>query len=171
MMAGAYLEAETSRDTQKATEEARQAELLLSHTASLSICTERLTASGLTETQCEALQAAVRGNPDALKALLFALRGAPEEDLNPTEQALWMLAADFFSAAIPILPFMLLPIGEARVVSAATTILLLAMLGIGRARIGNRPMLRTVAETVAMGIAAALAGVGIGMLFNQSFGG
>jgi vacuolar iron transporter family protein len=171
MMAGAYLEAETSRDALQANQTRQEEELKLSHGAIASLCSDRLAAAGLSDTQCSALQAAVQRDPDALKALLLALRGAPDEQLDPTEQALWMLAADFFSAAIPIVPFMLLPIGAARFVSAGITILLLAALGIGRARIGDRPILRTVVETVAMGIAAALAGVAIGLLFNRSFGG
>jgi predicted membrane protein (TIGR00267 family) len=82
-----------------------------------------------------------------------------------------MLIADFFSAAVPIVPFMLLPVPSARIVSAAITILLLAALGVGRGIIGKRALARTVLETVSVGIAAALAGVGIGLLFNSSYGG
>jgi vacuolar iron transporter family protein len=44
-------------------------------------------------------------------------------------------------------------------------------LGIGRARIAKRNTLRTVIETVSIGIAAALAGIGIGVLVNRGFGG
>jgi hypothetical protein len=46
---------------------------------------------------------------------------------------------------------------------------LLAALGVGRARIAKRSILRTVAETVSIGVAAALAGVAIGMLIDHSF--
>ena len=67
-----------------------------------------------------------------------------------------MLGADFCSAAVPIVPFMLLPIGSARVVASVITVALLVLLGVGRARIGNRALARTVLETVGMGIAAAL---------------
>jgi predicted membrane protein (TIGR00267 family) len=102
--------------------------------------------------------------------LLSALRGTPAAQLDPREQALWMLLADFLSAAVPIVPFMLLPVAEARIISAIITIALLAALGVGRARFGSRNVLRTVAETVSMGIAAALAGVAIGMLINRGFG-
>jgi vacuolar iron transporter family protein len=64
-----------------------------------------------------------------------------------------------------------LPIPQARVVSAVVTLLLLIGLGIGRARIAKRNTLRTVIETVSIGIAAALAGVGIGVLVDRGFGG
>jgi vacuolar iron transporter family protein len=45
------------------------------------------------------------------------------------------------------------------------------VLGIGRAQIAKRNMVRTIGETVAIGIAAALAGVGIGVLIDRTFGG
>ncbi len=82
-----------------------------------------------------------------------------------------MLLADFAAAAVPILPFVWLPIPQARVVSGAVTLLLLIGLGIGCARIAKSNALRTVAETVAIGIAAALAGIIIGVLVNRGFGG
>jgi VIT1/CCC1 family predicted Fe2+/Mn2+ transporter len=81
-----------------------------------------------------------------------------------------MLAADFLAAAIPIVPFALMPVPVGRVVSGAVTLLLLVGLGIGRARIGGRSILRTVIETVSIGVAAALAGVAIGVGMARIFG-
>ena len=72
---------------------------------------------------------------------------------------------------VPILPFVWLPIPQARLVSGVVTLALLIGLGIGRARIAKRDTLRTVAETVAIGIAAAVAGIAIGVLVNRGFGG
>ena len=82
-----------------------------------------------------------------------------------------MLLADFLAAAVPILPFVFLPIPQARIVSGVATIALLIGLGIGRARIAERDTLRTVLETVCIGIAAALAGVFVGVLIDRGFGG
>jgi len=82
-----------------------------------------------------------------------------------------MLIADFLAAAVPILPFVFAPVAEARIISAVVTMALLLVLGIGRARIAKRGTLRTVAETVSIGIAAALAGVGIGVLIDHAFTG
>jgi VIT1/CCC1 family predicted Fe2+/Mn2+ transporter len=56
------------------------------------------------------------------------------------------------------------------VVSGVVTLLLLIGLGLGRARIAKRDTLRTVLETVSIGIAAALAGVGISVLIDHGFG-
>ena len=82
-----------------------------------------------------------------------------------------MLFAYFFSAAVPIVPFMLLPVAQGRIVSGVITLALLAALGVGRGRIGKRDVSRTVVETVAMGVAAALAGVALGLAINRAFGG
>ena len=53
----------------------------------------------------------------------------------------------------------------------AVTLLLLIGLGLGRARIAKRDTLRTVLETVSIGIAAALAGVAISVVIDHGFGG
>jgi VIT1/CCC1 family predicted Fe2+/Mn2+ transporter len=57
------------------------------------------------------------------------------------------------------------------VVSAVVTVALLVALGIGRARIAKRSLIRGVAETLSIGVAAALAGVAIGVLIDRGFSG
>ena len=170
MMAGAYLDAETSRDERRARRAQLDKELTSRRGAVAAVLPERLSAAGLEPPLSAALADAVQHDPDALKGLLLALHGAAPAETGPGVQALWMLAADFLSAAVPIVPFMFLPMNRARIVSAAITTALLVALGVGRARIGKRPLLRTAAETVSMGIAAAVAGVAIGILFNEAFG-
>jgi vacuolar iron transporter family protein len=160
MMAGAYLDAETTQDRTDATRlAAGKSDLSLSN---------RLADAGLTPQQSGALSAAVQNDRNAADGLLLALSGGAKERLNPVEQALWMLFADFFAAAVPILPFVFLPIDRARIVSGIVTVALLVALGIGRAQLGKRNVIRTVAETVSLGIGAAIAGVGIGVLVNHS---
>jgi vacuolar iron transporter family protein len=171
MMAGVYLDAETSRDELKANRASLQAELASTATSIDALLSKRLAAAGLTFESSAALAGAVRDKPEAVKGLLFALQAAPDGELNPREQALWMLLADFLSAAVPILPFVLLPIPQARLVSAVVTTALLIALGVGRARIAQRSTLRTVAETVSIGATAALAGVAISVLIDRGFGG
>jgi vacuolar iron transporter family protein len=158
MMAGAYLDAETTQDRSDAT---------VSGGSDVSL-SSRLVDAGLTPQQSSALTTAVQDDRNAADGLLLALKGAAKERLNPVEQALWMLFADFFAAAVPILPFVFLPIAQARFVSGAVTVALLVALGIGRAQLGRRNVLRTVIETVSMGVGAALAGVGIGVLIDHS---
>ena len=170
MMAGSFLESETDRDEKKARRQQLETDLHCDPKGVDAMLAERLTAVGLERSQAGALAGAVRDKPDAIRALLFAMQGGPAAETNPIVQALWMLVADFFSAAVPIVPFMLMPVTSARIVSAGITILLLVALGIGRGIIGKRSQVHTILETVGIGIAAALAGVGIGVLFNSNYG-
>jgi VIT1/CCC1 family predicted Fe2+/Mn2+ transporter len=165
MMAGAYLDAETTRDAAAAAARSPIRE------ADSTLLPSELAAAGLSEQQSTALIKAVEHNPPALRGLLLVLNHTPHAPESPWAQALWMLVADFAAAAVPILPFVWLPVPSARIVSGAVTLLLLIGLGIGRARVAKRNTLRTVCETVAIGIAAALAGVLIGVLVNRGFGG
>jgi VIT1/CCC1 family predicted Fe2+/Mn2+ transporter len=171
MMAGAFLESETDHDEKKARQKQIDIDLKCDPSGVDAMLAERLTSIGLGRPQAGALAGAVRDKPDAIKALLVALQGGSAAATSPIEQALWMLVADFFSAAVPIVPFMVMPVAPARIVSACITILLLVALGIGRGLIGKRSLVRTIVETVGIGIAAALAGVSIGLLFNNNFGG
>ena len=171
MMAGVFLDVETTRDTIEAKRAALQSELARDANVIAASLPARLAAAGLTQQQSAALAGAVKHDRAALGGLLLALQGAPEAPLNPWEQAAWMLLADFLAAAVPILPFVALPIPQARVVSAVVTVALLVALGIGRARIAKRSLIRGVAETVSIGVAAALAGVAIGVLIDRGFSG
>jgi vacuolar iron transporter family protein len=164
MMAGAYLDAETTRDEADATRSA----LFASSHSGMSL-SSHLTRMGLTAQQSDALATAVQNDRNARDGLLLAIKAAPKTPLDPLEQALWMLLADFLAAAVPILPFVFLPILEARIVSGAVTLALLIGLGIGRARIAKRNTIRTVLETVSIGVAAALAGVAISVLVDRLF--
>jgi VIT1/CCC1 family predicted Fe2+/Mn2+ transporter len=164
MMAGVYLDAETTRDETKAI----HSSLSTAAESARSLC-NRLAKAGLTSEQSNAIAAAVQNDPVATRGLLHALQGVPETPLNPLEQALWMLLADFLAAAVPILPFVFFPIMQARIISGAVTVALLVGLGIGRAQVAKRNAIRTVLETVSIGIAAALAGVAIGVLINHLF--
>jgi VIT1/CCC1 family predicted Fe2+/Mn2+ transporter len=169
MMAGAYLDVETTRDEIDAKRASRQVELMMSPDRLAASLDGLFAKAGLTAEQSGALTAAVGHDRHALGGLLLALQGTPQAPLDPWEQALWMLLADFLAAAVPILPFVFLPIGEARIVSAVMTAALLIGLGIGRARIAERNLVRTVLETVSIGLAAAIAGVAIGVVIDRAF--
>jgi VIT1/CCC1 family predicted Fe2+/Mn2+ transporter len=164
MMAGTYLDAETSEDQAKALDSRIAAELKSDFGAVVGRITRRLQIAGLPQEQVAIASNFFSSQPAILKALAMALadpaRGSMDSALV---RSLWMLVADFLAAAIPILPFAFLPVPQGRIVSAVITTLLLVALGVGRARIGGRNTLRTVIETVLIGIAAALAGVGIGV--------
>ena len=69
-------------------------------------------------------------------------------------------------AGSPEVPFILLPLEQAKIVFIFSTALLLILLGIGRAVLGERPMSRTILETCAIAAAAAVAGALVGLLVS-----
>jgi VIT1/CCC1 family predicted Fe2+/Mn2+ transporter len=170
MMAGTYLEIETNLDEARTFGARLASEIEGNPEAVVDRVAGRLRAAGLADAQTALVTTLIRSKPGLLQGVASAMMApaAPETIESPFAHALWMLVADFVSAAIPIVPFALMPVPEARWVSTAITMLLLICLGIGRARVGRRPLARTVAETVAIGVAAALAGVGIGLIIAHA---
>lgn len=81
-------------------------------------------------------------------------------------QSLWMFFTDLFAAAVPVIPFALFSLATARIVSLSVTFALLVFLGIGRGVIGHRRILPTIAETIGIAAAAAIAGLAIGKLIS-----
>src|SRR4051795_11802500 len=94
MMAGAYLDVETTRDALAAKRSSLQSDLALDHEAA-SLPTQ-LAAAGLTPEQSVALSKAVQHDRQALTGFLLAMQGGAEPSQNPWEQALWMLLGRTF---------------------------------------------------------------------------
>jgi VIT1/CCC1 family predicted Fe2+/Mn2+ transporter len=172
MMAGTYLEVETNRDGARTLDARIKAEIARDPGGVIERMDGLLRTGGMTDEQTAAVAGLLRANPLLLQGMATAAAAPTASELTqgPLVQALWMLVADFFSAAIPILPFALMPVAEARWVSGTVTMALLIALGVGRARVGDRPVLRTVIQTVTIGVAAALAGVAIGVGVDRAFG-
>ena len=164
MMAGAYLDAETARDQLRAAR-ARNAvddpTLFDSEPARA-----ELLASGVSPAAVDALDAVAKAHPDLPRALRKAFDARSDEaEGSPLAHALWMFVSDLIAALIPVAPFTVLPMTEARYVSLAATAGVLVILGIGRARIGKRRVLATTLQTLAIAAAAGLAGVLVGNYF------
>ncbi len=138
MMAGVFLDVETTRDEAKSKRAKLEASFATDAGAVCAALPGELAFAGLTKEQSAALTGAVRNDRVALDGLLLALHGSPEAPANPWVQSLWMLIADFAAAAVPILPFVFLHVAQARIVSAVVTITLLILLGLGRGRIAGR---------------------------------
>jgi|SRR5579862_38261 len=165
MMAGTYLDVETNRDRARVLTAHIESDLRNGSTAVLESVTQRLQTAGMPRDQAAVVSDFLSSRPTILKSVATALAVSADSDLSqgPLVQSLWMLASDFFAAAVPILPFAFLSVPQGRLISGTVTMLLLIGLGIGRGLIGNRNIFRTVVETVSIGVAAALAGVGIGI--------
>ncbi len=173
MMAGTYLDVETSQDASRIAASRIDSLMRQDPDDVLEGVMGRLRTVGVGPEQTKAATDFLRGQPAVLKGFAGALAVPLSDGVNqgPLIQSLWMLVADFLAAAIPIIPFALLPVREGRVASGTVTLLLLIGLGIGRARIGDRGVVRTVIETVSIGVAAALAGVAVGVGIAHLFSG
>lgn len=75
-----------------------------------------------------------------------------------------MFVADLIAAAVPVIPFVFLPIQTAVIVALVVTGLWMALLGIARGRIGGVNIWRSSVQTMTIAGAAALAGVLMGRL-------
>ena len=87
---------------------------------------------------------------------------------SPFVQSIWMLVADILASAVPIIPFFFFDMHVARIWSVVLTSVLLVVLGVGRSRITNSSVWKTVTETVVIAYAAALAGILLVHLFHIS---
>ncbi|MBV9359644.1 MAG: VIT1/CCC1 transporter family protein, partial [Chloroflexi bacterium] len=169
MMAGTFLDAESQQGQAKA-ELAVVKERMAAHPdQEASRIRSELTGEGFTPTEADTILAAFRRDP----ALMLRFESNDELQLgkvtteSPLGHALWMFSSDLLAAAIPVIPFVIWPLGTARVVSVVITTALLVVLGLGRARIAHTAVLRTVVETVGVAAAAAIAGLLIGSFVNQ----
>jgi VIT1/CCC1 family predicted Fe2+/Mn2+ transporter len=171
MMAGTYLDAETGEDQIKVTAARIASDLQNDSGAVLQRVTRQLQAAGMASDQAASVRSFLGSQPGVLRGFAMAIAMPSDADSrqSPLVRSLWMLLADFLAAAIPILPFGFLPVPQGRVVSAIVTTLLLVALGVGRAKIGGRAIVRTVVQTVSIGVAAALAGIGIGVFVSNIF--
>jgi VIT1/CCC1 family predicted Fe2+/Mn2+ transporter len=171
MMAGTYLDAETGEDQTKVTAARIASDVQKDSGAVLQRVAQQLQAVGMASDQAASVKSFLGSQPAVLRsfAMAIAMPSGADARQSPLVRSLWMLLADFLAAAIPILPFGFLPVPQGRVVSAIVTTLLLVALGVGRAKIGSRAIVRTVLETVSIGVAAALAGVAIGVFVSYIF--
>lgn len=169
MMAGVYLDLESEKDTARV--EAEQKEKEISHDPGQAV--ERvillLGKTGLSERSLTSIREDLTKNPLAIRTFEDTVACDDEplsQKVTPVVHACWMGIADFIAAMTPVVPFAFLPVEEAKITCVAGTAVLLLLLGVGRARIGKRPVARTVLETMAIATAAGIAGVVVGWLLT-----
>jgi VIT1/CCC1 family predicted Fe2+/Mn2+ transporter len=165
MMAGAYLDAESQRDSARARAN-RPASQKQEEAAGIATrLAQELEARGVSPGDTAAIRRVLAASPDAVDAMREAI--LPEdaaERASPAAHAGWMFVADLFAGAVPVLPFAFLPLEDARLVSLGVTTILLLALGIGRGLVAGQSIVRTTLETIAVAASAAAAGVLIGQL-------
>jgi vacuolar iron transporter family protein len=170
MMAGAYLEAQSVRDRARAEIEAKREELARDPDAVRARIAARLQGLGFTDDEAGVVVVALTREPATALAYEEAveLRLGDEARQDPRAHAAWMFGSDVLAAAIPVIPFIVLPLDTARLVSLVITTALLVVLGIGRGIVAHRDVVVTTLQTLAVAAAAAVAGVLIGRLVGQA---
>ena len=165
MMAGLYLDLESEKDEARVEAERREEEIRHDPAGAVDKIMGVLQGTGLSPLSLNAIRDDMQADPLAIRRIETAIsceEETPARKVSPIVHATWMGIADFVAGITPVIPFAILPFAEARIVCIAGTATLLILLGIGRARIGNRPVARTVFETIAIATAAAIAGDLIG---------
>ncbi|MGQ0604438.1 MAG: VIT1/CCC1 transporter family protein, partial [Anaerolineales bacterium] len=94
------------------------------------------------------------------------LKLAPIESTNALRAALVVGVSAIIGSFIPLLPFLLLPLGAGVVVSLGVSALTLFGVGAYKARITVGRPWRSGLEMAVIGIVSALAGYAVGLLFQ-----
>jgi VIT1/CCC1 family predicted Fe2+/Mn2+ transporter len=169
MMAGVFLDLESEQDEAHVEAEQREAEICRDPECAVNKLMGDLNGTGLSAVSLDAIRIDLQKNPLVIQKfedVMASEEEAPARKIPPYIHAFWMGIADFIAAMTPVIPFAFLPFEQAKVACIAGTAVLLFLLGIGRARLGKRPVFRTVLETMAIATAAGIAGVIFGWLIS-----
>jgi vacuolar iron transporter family protein len=169
MMAGTYLDVSTERDRAQAAIATEQDKIDKRPDQEAREVRDRFLHAGFTPADAETVTAIIQRTPGAMikNEIAFDLGLNASADQNPWVQSIWMFAADLFAALVPVLPFAFLPLASARTDSLVVTATLLLVLGVGRGIIGNKNVLVTALQTLAIAAAAGAAGLAVGSLISS----
>jgi VIT1/CCC1 family predicted Fe2+/Mn2+ transporter len=92
---------------------------------------------------------------------------APVRERHPVRAAAVVGIATVCGSAVPLVPFLVLPIDVAPWVALIAATIVLALAGVERARLTGGVPVRAAAEMVAIGVASALAGYLIGQVLRS----
>ena len=168
MMAGTFLDVESTNDQAAARTAEQRSRYDADPAQEDQAVHRRLVAAGFSESEATTVTGIISQHPEARPKIAAAVDPGADEAApqNPVVQSLWMFFTDLFGAAVPVIPFALFSVATARLVSLSVTFLLLVGLGIGRGVIGHRRIVSTIAETIGIAAAAAIAGLAIGKLIS-----
>jgi vacuolar iron transporter family protein len=168
MMAGTFLDVESSNDQAAARAAEQRVRYQADPAQEDQAVHRRLVSAGLSDSEAATVTGIVGKHPQTRLEIAAAVDPGADEATrqNPVVQSLWMFFTDLFAAAVPVIPFALFSLATARIVSLSVTFALLVFLGIGRGVIGHRRILPTIAETIGIAAAAAIAGLAIGKLIS-----
>jgi VIT1/CCC1 family predicted Fe2+/Mn2+ transporter len=168
MMAGTYLDVSTERDRAQAEIAKEQEKIRQKPEDEAQAVRDRLLRAGFTQPDADMVTTINRRTPGAMlkNETAYDLHIGASADQNPWVQSIWMFVADLFAAFVPVLPFAFLPLGRARTFSLVVTTLLLLVLGVWRGIIGNKNVVVSALQTLAIAAAAGAAGLLVGSLIT-----
>jgi VIT1/CCC1 family predicted Fe2+/Mn2+ transporter len=106
-----------------------------------------------------------------LKEMAYRELGiAPDGEENPARNALFMFGSYIIGGAIPVIPYLFLPIKSGLVVSVVATLLGLFALGAATTKFTRRVWWKAGLEILLLASIAAAVGFGIGTLGNRALG-
>lgn len=172
MMAGVFLDRQSEGDRERIHKAAIAASIQAEPEQAADQLRHQLVNAGVDDTTAAEVVGVVRLQSAALTGLatLAAVGSGDEVPQGPLAHATWMLFADLAASLLPVLPFALLPMSSARIVSVVLTAMLMLGLGAWRARLGQRPTLVTALQTLAIAAAAGVVGVAVGHAVDVWFG-
>lgn len=169
MMAGCFMEIESQRDEEEKENKGRNAAINKDPEGAVQNLIGLLQNSGLSAQSIDSIHSDISKNPLAISGFETAIAASQKsigQKTSPIVHSIWMFVSDLFAGLTPVIPFVLFPMQTAWIVCLIVTTILLLLLGFGRARISNRSPYRTVMETMGIALAAALAGVIVGILLS-----
>lgn len=167
MMAGTFLDVESTNDKAKVLLAQEQTEIDNNLEGEKQEVRDRLRTAGFNDQDTATIVDALARHPKTLLQVeaTSELHLGSTEQKNPFVQSAWMFISDLFAAFVPVIPFAVLPLESARLVSLIITATLLLV--VGRGLIGHRNIVLTALETLGIAAAAASAGFLIGKLVTR----
>ncbi|MFN2465911.1 MAG: VIT1/CCC1 transporter family protein [Candidatus Dormibacteria bacterium] len=182
MGAGAYISSKSQQEVLAAEIEVERSELTRNPERELEELVHLFRDEGLPEEDARVVAEKIAARPSAMLGAMTRMElGLPIEPGEPVREGAVMATAFAVGAAVPIVPYLLLPIAgsaplaglrvsAALLVSVAATIISLFVMGAGKARVAKSSMLRGGLEIMVIGLAAAGAGYALGSVFPHLVG-
>jgi VIT1/CCC1 family predicted Fe2+/Mn2+ transporter len=182
MGAGAYISSKSQQEVHEAEVDVERTELARHPERELEELVHLFQDEGLPEADARVVAEKIAARPTAmLHAMTRMELGIQMDAGQPVREGGVMAAAFAVGAAVPIVPWLLLPtarlasfaglaLSPALLVSAAITVTALFVMGAGKARVARSSALRGGLEVMVIGLAAAVVGYILGTIFPHLVG-
>ena len=182
MGAGAYISSKSQLEVHEAEVDVERTELAQNPERELEELVHLFQDEGLPEPDARLVAEKIAARPNAMLAAMTRMELGIQLDAGqPVREGAVMAAAFAIGAAVPILPWLFLPVAKlasigglalspALLVSATVTVVVLFVMGLGKARVARTSALRGGLEVTLIGLAAAVIGYVLGSIFPHLVG-